>query len=253
MAVEIQTQRRLYTTPVSIPTAPLEEKKLLDVLAGNTGTPDDLLTGNTSKSNRYPIVHNFEHDMESIFWLLLWTILVRFPCNLDSKEERAEFAGVLSEIFQDTSICSSMRESVFSQDTTLNDILAKFLAPELKHLRASLDGLRNVLLAGHMDRRYNFVDFSSYSTLYKFLRATLSAFQRLAQKEPLPDLLPCRSLYLNSGAAQAEIVSLPLQVNKRPLHESDDGDEYRPVSTKIARSQGSTDVHCGSAFESGGT
>ena len=63
MAVEIQTQTHLYILQQS-----LDETWL------------DLLAGNTSKSHF--VVHNFEHDMVSIFWLLLWTLLVRFPCNL---------------------------------------------------------------------------------------------------------------------------------------------------------------------------
>ena len=226
MAVEIQKQTHLY-----IPQQSSHETWL------------NLLAGNTSKSHF--VVHNFEHDMESIFWLLLWTLLVRFPCNLDSNKQRSEFAGILSEIFQDTSICSPRREQVFSQVGLLREFLAKFLAPQLEPLQVLLDALRGALLAGYVRRGHNFDDLSSYSTLYMYLRVTLSACQCLAQEKSLPDLLPCRSLYVNSDVAQVKIVNLPLQVNKRRRSQSnsgDDDDEYRLVSSKMARDQGSTDV-----------
>jgi len=223
MAVEIQKQIYLY-----IPQSTLDE------------TWSDLVAGKASKPNSHFVVHNFEHDMESIFWLLLWTLLVRFPCNLDSDKERSEFAGILSEIFQDTSICSPKREEVFSQGGALYDLLARFLAPQLESLQAPLDALRNALVIGYLGRKQEFNDLSSYSTLYKFLRLTLSTCQCLTQKQSLPDLLPC-----HSGAPQAEIVNLPLQVNKRRHSQSnagDDDDEYGLVSSKMARGQGNTDV-----------
>ena len=124
MAVEIQKQIGLYLPKSS------QENWAKLLLEG-----DNLLKGNTNLSNNHFIVHNFEHNMESIFWLLLWTLLVCFPCKLDCNEERSEFAGILSEIFQDMSICSSTCEGVFSQDGTLDDILTKFLAPEFKPTR----------------------------------------------------------------------------------------------------------------------
>ncbi|KAL4062375.1 hypothetical protein J3A83DRAFT_4110133, partial [Scleroderma citrinum] len=192
-----------------IPVAPLQ-KKLLDLLVGNTSPSNDLLMGNISTSNHHFVVHNFECDVGSIFWLLLWTLLVCFPCNLDSNEERSEFTGILSKIFQDTSICSPRHEEVFSQVGILCNLLARFLAPQLKPLQVSLDALCNVLVTGYLVRRYNFDNLSSYSILYKFLWATLHAFQHLAQKKLLPDLLLCCFLYLNSDTAQAEIGNLLL-------------------------------------------
>ena len=123
---------------------------------------------------------------------------------------------------------------------SLRELLVKFLAPQLEPLQALLDALHGALLVGYVRRGYNFDDLSSYFTLYKYLRMTLSACQRLTQEKSLPDLLPCRSLYLNSDVTQVEIVNLLLQVNKRRRSQSntgDDDDEYRLVSSKIAREQ----------------
>ena len=108
---------------------------------------------------------------------------MRFPWNLDSNKERCEFASILSEIFQDTSICSSRREQVFSQSGNLRRLLARFLAPQLKPLLVPLGALRNVLVTGYLGRGHEFNDLSSYSTLYKFLWMTLTTCQDLMQKK----------------------------------------------------------------------
>lgn len=169
MAVEIQKQVHLY-----IPPPP--EKKSKD--------------RNTRRTDSPFVVHNFEHDMESIFWLLLWTLLVRFPYN-----GRSAFASTLSIIFRDSSICSPEREGVFTQGGRLCNLLANLLAPQLESIQAPLDDLRDWLLTGYLAREHNFDDLSSYSSLYEWLRATLKACQRLTREQVLPDLLPCRSPY----------------------------------------------------------
>ncbi|KAG6378024.1 hypothetical protein JVT61DRAFT_13703 [Boletus reticuloceps] len=196
MAIEIQSQVHLY-----IPQA-VEDLSTL-------------FAGNTSQSNSPLVVHNFQHDMESIFWILLWTILVHFPCNFNSSKKRSEFAGILSEILQDMSMCNPRCHQVFSQAGPLHDLLAMYLAPQLQSLQSPVDGLRAVLLGGYMNRGYKFGNMPSYSCLYQYLWKVLSLCQQSIQGESLLDLVPCHSFYLNSDAAWAEIVNLPLQVNKR--------------------------------------
>lgn len=91
-----------------------------------------------------------------------------FSCDLDSSKERSEFAGILSEIFQDTSICSPRREQVFSQAGILCDLLARYLASQLKPLQSVVDALRSVLLAGYLKREFEFDNVPSYSRLYGY-------------------------------------------------------------------------------------
>lgn len=223
MAIEIQKQVHLYIPPI-----PLE----------NLST---IFAGNISESKSPSVMHNFQHDMESIFWILLWTILVRFPCDLHSPKERSEFAGILSEIFQDTSICNPRREQVFTQAGTLSDILATYLASQLKPLRVAVDVLRRVLVDGYLKRECKFDNMPSYSSLYQYLQKALSICQELIQEKSLPDLVPCHSFYLNSGAARAEIANLPLQVKKRSRNQlgaGGDDDEYRPPASKKTQGVG---------------
>lgn len=222
MAIEIQKQVHLY-----IPHLPLGESW------------STICAGNISQSDGPVVVHNFQHDMESVFWILLWTILVRFPCDLDSRKERSEFAGILSEIFQDTSICNPRREQVFSQPGTLRDLLARYLASQLTSLQTVVDAFRTILVAGYLNRRYKFDDMPSYSCLYQYLLGLLSSCQQSIQGKLLPDLVPCHSPYLNSDTARVETTNLPLQVNKRrhnqPGAGGDDDDEYRLVASKKMR------------------
>ena len=178
MAIEIHSQVHLY-----IHHATLEESWL----AG--------LAGDISQSDGPCVVHNFQHDMESIFWILLWTILVRFPCDLDSSKERSEFTGILSEIFQDTSICSLRREQVFSQAGALCNLLSRYLASQLKPLQSAVDALHFMLVSGYLARKYEFDNMPSYSRLYQYLWMTLNSSQQSIQGKPLPDLVPHCSTY----------------------------------------------------------
>ena len=178
MAIEIHSQVHLY-----IHHATLEE-------SWSAG-----LAGDVSQSNGPCVVHNFQHDMESIFWILLWTILVRFPCDLDSSKERSEFTGILSEIFQDTSICSLRREQVFSQAGALCNLLSRYLASQLKPLQSAVDALHFMLVSGYLARKYEFDNMPSYSRLYQYLWMTLNSSQQSIQGKPLPDLVPHCSTY----------------------------------------------------------
>ncbi|KIO24428.1 hypothetical protein M407DRAFT_26139 [Tulasnella calospora MUT 4182] len=163
MAIEIQKQVLIYNPRAtrSMPT--------LDGLVPQSNLPT--LTG---------VIHNFEHDMESIFWLFLWTLLVRFPSER-SPEQKKEFAGVLSAIFQDTSLCPPERERVFTTLDALDSLLKHWLNPELQPISRRLLLLQEALVVGYYQREFNFHDRASYARLYPFLSAALESVDHPAQ------------------------------------------------------------------------
>ncbi|KAI0645252.1 hypothetical protein C8Q79DRAFT_1011335 [Trametes meyenii] len=67
MAVEIQKQLMLYNRPSNSRTRTDARAALFD-----TGTPEIAWRAP-------PVIHNFQHDLESMFWVLLWTYLARLP------------------------------------------------------------------------------------------------------------------------------------------------------------------------------
>lgn len=176
------------------------------------------------------VIHNFEHDMESIFWLFLWTLLVRFP-SARSVGQPKEFAHALSAIFQDTSQCPPERERIFTLDGALDTLLQHWLDPELRPISAPLVKLCEALLIAYHERKFNFGDMASYAQLYPYLLDALESGRVVAEakkSEPLP-----------AGA------NLPAQVIKRKhpnAHVGVGDDDNDNLSSKAARVERSTDA-----------
>ncbi|TRM63082.1 hypothetical protein BD626DRAFT_32776 [Schizophyllum amplum] len=66
MAVEIQQQSLIYQPPVSTYTS-------------FSARVASMESGVVERAAHDSIIHNFEHDLESMFWVLLWTYLARLP------------------------------------------------------------------------------------------------------------------------------------------------------------------------------
>ncbi|KAG8929939.1 hypothetical protein FRC01_003486 [Tulasnella sp. 417] len=147
MAIEIQRQVPIYRPPSRLPP--------LDMPESQPNVQTD-------------IIHNFEHDMESIFWLSLWILLVRFPSKR-AQEQETEFAGALPAIFRDTSECPTDRELLFTNHNALRNFLTRWLNPELERFVQPLLTLRAALVAGYENRKHNFGDRVSYAELYRYL------------------------------------------------------------------------------------
>ncbi|KAG8914999.1 hypothetical protein FRC01_003836 [Tulasnella sp. 417] len=165
MAVEIQKQVPIYYPIPSMPS--LDEEEPWSNLPTFTG-----------------VIHNFEHDMESIFWLFLWTLLVRFPPKRSAEQEK-EFTGILSAIFQDISRCPIDRERLFVRSGDLGAFLTRWLNPELQHISGPLLRLRRALIVGYYKREYNFGNRASYPWLYPFLLEALESVAKANKSPPL--------------------------------------------------------------------
>ncbi|KIO32593.1 hypothetical protein M407DRAFT_18367 [Tulasnella calospora MUT 4182] len=163
MAIEIQKQVLIYN-PDATGSMPSRGRRV----------PQSNLPTLTS------VIHNFEHDMESIFWLFLWILLVRFPSERSAEQEK-EFAGVLSAIFQDTSLCPPERERVFTTSGALDTLLKHWLNPELRPISDYLLTLREALVVGYHQRKFDFGNRPSYAALYPFLIDALASGRIVAE------------------------------------------------------------------------
>ncbi|KIO32631.1 hypothetical protein M407DRAFT_18394 [Tulasnella calospora MUT 4182] len=149
MAIEIQSQYLIYRETSGLPSPDEDE----------TRSDPETSTG---------VIHNFEHDMESIFWLFLWILLVRFPPKRTA-EQKSKFAGAVSTIFQDTSKCSMERLHLFTDKNLLHQFLNLWLNPDLAPIIGPLLRLRKALTSGYDGRKLNFGDRASYAQLYLYL------------------------------------------------------------------------------------
>ncbi|KAG9027312.1 hypothetical protein FS837_004310, partial [Tulasnella sp. UAMH 9824] len=156
MAIEIQRQTYMYRP------AALKQLPPVGFNRGQQGRPpppNPKLSG---------VIHNFEHDMESVFWVFLCTLLVRFP-PARSDTQKAAFSKRLSSIFQNSGLCSPSRENLFTNGQVFETFLGTSLNPALQSMRSSLLNLRTALAIGYLLRGYDFNDRVSYARLYAYL------------------------------------------------------------------------------------
>jgi len=100
------------------------------------GTPCDV-----EPTHQY-VVHNFQHDLESLWWIILWT--------LTHRTKYAEARQYAKKIFQNTIILSDARSQAFRHSIRNN--LKVCLAPELHAFVDIMEILRAAMWNKSMDR-----------------------------------------------------------------------------------------------------
>lgn len=122
----------------------------------------------TSAESQPPIRHNFQHDLESVFWILAWFVFTHIP--------EQDCAHITANLFHSTS-----SQFVASR---LNFLLhPKICIQWLRSLRSDLPPIlstglitmRAILHKHYLDRRLSIGDLSSYSPIYGLFREVLSA------------------------------------------------------------------------------
>ncbi|OSD00797.1 hypothetical protein PYCCODRAFT_1469224 [Trametes coccinea BRFM310] len=123
---------------------------------------------NAPSSSTVPNHHNFQHDLESIFWILTWIVFTHIPGQ--------NCTNVIWELFHSRSLGFAAARLHFLTD---EDVCAKKLASLRKDLPPVLSngllGMRDVLHMGYHSREKSFGDISSYSPIYGELREILEA------------------------------------------------------------------------------
>ncbi|KAG8906678.1 hypothetical protein FRB99_006379 [Tulasnella sp. 403] len=129
------------------------------------------------------IKHNFEHDLESIFWLLLWFLTSR------SGHEKAQEYG--REVFQHAMKPSNAREDVFTAPARALNAIRTALSNHPPGVMKGVILLRDKLLKGYHRRKENVGARATYSHLYKEARTYLELCKKRSSEvvvEALPQL-----------------------------------------------------------------
>ncbi|TFY51829.1 hypothetical protein EVG20_g10819 [Dentipellis fragilis] len=141
-------------------------------------------TQNIGRKNDYHVIHNYEHDIESFFWLLLWTITAR----IDSEALQA-FAR---PIFDYGPGYGSSRERILkAMGTASPQQLAELLPSSISILAEYVDIFANNLYLAYMDRGHNIGGLATYSTIYGLAREVLNACLDVADGPDVPPLILC--------------------------------------------------------------
>ncbi|TRM63110.1 hypothetical protein BD626DRAFT_33149 [Schizophyllum amplum] len=254
MAVEIQKQRLIYQPP------DVDYDSLTDALARSSAR---------SRPSTSVVVHNYEHDLESIFWVLLWIYMARLPHSsvTPSKAERHTRSKdvdamiidgvestqsqrlvfpdpvlrVVREIFQNHSGCSDLRYDVLTSGDRFEEHITPLFEPEVATVFLFL---AVKLCKGYKMREFDFMNAATYSPLYTTFRQAIQALQAHYGKHPdsyLPLLvIKARETIQPVGRATTAPPAAPRQVvrphavPKRRKPKDDDDYEDEPAS-KVAK------------------
>ncbi|KAA1476316.1 hypothetical protein DENSPDRAFT_843230, partial [Dentipellis sp. KUC8613] len=119
------------------------------------------------------VIHNFEHDLESMFWLLLWTITVRTG--------DANTQDLVASIFRQSLSCSTDREKAITCGNELMNKLEARICQELKNIMEPLAAFRLGLLWSYVNRKEAFSNRTTYSPLYGYVRKALEDCLEIAE------------------------------------------------------------------------
>ncbi|TFY59786.1 hypothetical protein EVG20_g7656 [Dentipellis fragilis] len=140
------------------------------------------------------IIYNFEHDLESFFWLLLWAITAR--------SHNDEIDALVKPIFQHNSGCSLQREEAFITENQIQEQLTDLLPNAMKKLPAFLEVLRDNLYHAYLERS-EIGRLESYSGSYGMVREALHRCF-LTVNASNTYLLAVYSVHHNIQSAQAD-------------------------------------------------
>ncbi|KAJ2930982.1 hypothetical protein H1R20_g6111, partial [Candolleomyces eurysporus] len=98
-------------------------------------------------SEKYPLRHTFQHDLESVFWIALWIITARIDHAPSIRHANLIF------ISTENLVPSGERQSAFVMD--IRDTLSECLVEPLRPLAQALEDFRNDLYAAAYQRGHN--------------------------------------------------------------------------------------------------
>ncbi len=127
-----------------------------------------------------PVVHNFLHDIESIWWVYLWTILA-----LVNHSPSNSFAAI---VFEDTFNPSLVRGEMLT--TSISNRLQQHLHPMLQQLVQPVDAVRSQLFQTYR----KFKDPSELSVYSPFYGLLLGLVDRTPTWVPNLDGVPFRGV-----------------------------------------------------------
>ena len=181
-----------------------------------------------------PVLHNFQHDVESLWWIALYTMTGRV-----SQPEAKEYAKA---VFRTTlTLSDSRRQAVLSSETTFQNTLESVLPPFVSSLARWLVLMRRDLLNHYEQHARNndlFVKGSYglfHTSFQNFFSPALFAEIRSGwQVVALVNQNP----YVKSYAANKSrnTVNKLYPGRKRPQTKSDD--KYKPSSRKKSKTSG---------------
>ena len=142
--------------------------------------------------------HNFQHDLESIFWILAWLVFTHIP-----GQNGADVTAVAAKLFHSKNLDFQITRWNLLVSRNFCDKQLKTLRPDLPSVLAKgLFAMRAILHTRYLDRKSSISSMPSYSPIYgefcDVLRAIAASVPRGTVRlvRPAPPNVGVRSGYL---------------------------------------------------------
>lgn len=168
-----------------------------------------------------PFMYRFIHDLESLWWIVLWILTAR----VDHPESNEWAANVYAYVLSPT----NTRRDVFETDGELASALERVLHPKLGSCIYKLEYLRTALLGAYLseDLFNNKHDPKAYIKVYKSVMSELGLLLVEMAKAKVP-LIP------SSPSLSATSTSVVLG-KRQHLPPPKDDDDYQPSSPETVK------------------
>lgn len=196
---------------------------------------NDFRDGGAPQSPEPPPVYNFQHDLESIWWIFVWTVTCRVPHEPSVAFGRTIFQNLMEP---------PLARLKFLEDTITQRFMWCLLSP-LQQLAGPLEVLRSFMVDAYSYRRKanGLADLSSY---VKAHQGFVIFFEKVKQSQAAwgDTFLTTyhRPVATMTSVPSAANISKPTRL-KRPRDDDayvPDAEGQRPKSRRSVRSSGKT-------------
>jgi hypothetical protein len=192
------------------------------------------------EKNGPQVIYNFQHDLESVWWILMWTLIARVLYRPSS-----DFANM---IFKNQTSLWHEREMCITQNITKT--LTTYLEPSLHPFITPLETGRKIMLAQYVAcaKATILFDLGAYRNIHRFFVSFFKEIQsikpsnwrdmRLYTNEPQPLTLAVRSSSQPGGTSQlaADAPNIP-QPGRNKRARMPGNAEYDPSESEESETQ----------------
>ncbi|KAF8176470.1 hypothetical protein BJ912DRAFT_1045964 [Pholiota molesta] len=190
--LSLSTLHVIEQDEADVETDPFTVDQVLEIEASLTLVEHDPETTVTQSAPEQVIIYNFQHDLESVWWILLWTLTSRVPY-----EPSTDFA---KKVFQNRTTMWMERKNCIMYD--ISRPLTACLEPSLCPFAAPLENARNTMFKYYVVRakEKKLFDLEWYRKIHQYFAIFFRAVNkgsgpsnwramRLSTNEPQPSAL----------------------------------------------------------------
>ncbi|KAF9441706.1 hypothetical protein P691DRAFT_790795 [Macrolepiota fuliginosa MF-IS2] len=154
----------------------LDDTFFVEAAAGDTAMWEQLDEPESAAGDTQNVVCNFQHDLESIFWIALWILLARVNYELSQVYAKLIFVNEIR--------ATSERINILGPHIYLRKMLSQNLHPSLKSFTRVLASLAAALFNAYLtrDQENKVLEIDAYASVYPSVVNIFSVLTLVASK-----------------------------------------------------------------------